>query len=78
MTTPLKIKHDTMTIGLDDNAATLDTSGLKFRSGSAGIYFGGNQEFRITMTTDTPSRLTFQNFDTTTQEYVTKYSVANK
>lgn len=78
MSTPLKIKHDAMTIGLDDNTATLDTSGLKFKSESAGIYFGGNQEFRITMTTDTPSRLTFQNFDTTTQEYVTKYSVANK
>lgn len=30
------------------------------------------------MTSDTPSRLRFQSYDTSSEEYVTKYSVLNK
>ena len=64
-------------IGYGDSVATIDVSGLRFNSESAGLHFGENQEFRIVMTSDTPPRLRFQSYDSSTGQYVTKYSVVN-
>lgn len=65
-------------IGYGDGVSTIDVSGLRFNSDSAGLYFGENQEFRIVMIPDTPPRLGFQSYDSSTSQYVTKYSIVNR
>lgn len=78
MNTRVDIGPGETRIGHGDAVSTLDVSGLRFSSDSAGLHFGENQEFRIIMTSDTPPRLRFQSYDSSTGQYVTKYSVVNK
>ena len=77
METHVEIRSDRTRIGTGDARATLDVSGLRFNSDSAGLHFGENQEFRISMTSDSPSRLRFQSYDSSSGQYVTKYSILN-
>lgn len=78
MNTHVDVRPGEIRVGNGESVATVDVSGLRFNSDSAGLYFGENQEFRIVMTSDTPPRLRYQNYDSSTGEYVTKYSVLNR
>lgn len=78
MNTHVDIRPGETRIGNGDAISTIDVSGLRFNSDSAALHFGENQEFRIMMTQDTPSRLMFQSYDSSSEQYVTKYSVVNK
>lgn len=78
MNTHVDVRPGEIIVGNGESVATIDVTGLRFNSDSAGLYFGENQEFRIVMTSDIPSRLRYQNYDSSTGEYVTKYSVLNR
>lgn len=78
MNTHVDVRPGETRVGNGESVATVDVTGLRFNSDSAGLYFGENQEFRIVMTSDTPPRLRYQNYDSSTGEYVTKYSVLNR
>ncbi len=77
MNTHLDVRPGETRVGNGESVATVDAKGLRFNTDSAGLYFGENQEFRIVMTSETPSRLRYQNYDSSKGEYVTKYSVLN-
>lgn len=69
---------EVIAIESSETKASFTPIGLQFNSNDAGIYFGENQEFRIIFDSSSPSRLSFQNYITSTGTYVTKYSVVNK
>lgn len=56
-----------------DREAVL-SKGLSFNSDESAIYFGHLKTFRIMFEDDDPARLVFQYFDSSTSQYVTKFS----
>lgn len=78
MKSSFQAQPEIVAIESSETIASFNTSGMMFNSNDAGIYFGENQEFRIILDSSTPMRLAFQNYQSSSGTYVTKYSVVGK
>ena len=77
MTLGVQVRAGIVEVEGADTIGTFTTEGLRFNNDDACIFFGENQEFCIRFISSTPSRLSFQYYNTASQSYVTKMSVLN-